>query len=97
MDEDVMLTTVDNPFNPFQQYESWWRYDHDHKYNTNEYLARVVGLNLSNEDMLNEDMLNEATDNAIDQIMANDADGLYAIVRKGDKCPLAPDIYRNNN
>ena len=39
--EAVMLTTEDNPFNPFTQYNDWLAYDEHAKYYTNSYLARV--------------------------------------------------------
>ena len=41
-DADVMLTTEDNPFNPFTQFNEWYRYDTEKGYNTCSYLARIV-------------------------------------------------------
>lgn len=38
----VTLTTKDNPYNPFTQYEEWNAFDVRKGYNTNSYLARVV-------------------------------------------------------
>ena len=40
--EVSMLTTVDNPFDPFEDYDNWYRYDVDHGYDTCSYLARSV-------------------------------------------------------
>ena len=40
---DVMLTTFDNPYNPFDDYDKWWQWDKDNDYNTPELLARVMG------------------------------------------------------
>jgi len=31
---DVMLTTLDNPYNPFDDYDKWWQWDKDNDYNT---------------------------------------------------------------
>ena len=42
-DEAIMLTTMDNPFNPFIQYNEWYAYDVNKGYNTCAYLARLVG------------------------------------------------------
>ena len=40
--EEVMLTTFDNPYNPFVEYDAWLAYDLLMGHNTNNYLARVV-------------------------------------------------------
>lgn len=37
-----MLTTVDNPYNPFTQWEQWYWFDEHKGYHTCEYLARVA-------------------------------------------------------
>ena len=37
-----MLTTTDNPFDPFDDFEEWNAYDRTLGYNTLGYLARVV-------------------------------------------------------
>lgn len=49
-----MITTTDNKFDPFTQYDEWLRYDHDKRYNTIELLARIakVSDNLSELDYL---------------------------------------------
>jgi hypothetical protein len=40
--DDVLLTTLDNPFNPFVQWEQWFAFDVRQGYNTCAYLARIV-------------------------------------------------------
>ena len=40
----VALTTSDNPFDPFNQFESWNNFDKQKKYFTNELLARRVRI-----------------------------------------------------
>jgi hypothetical protein len=42
MDTVYMLTTIDNPFNPFTQYNEWYNYDETKGYHTCAYLARIV-------------------------------------------------------
>lgn len=39
---EVALSTSDNPYNPLTDYDNWAAYDHQHGYNTSEYLARIV-------------------------------------------------------
>ncbi len=38
---DVMLTTVDNPYDPFTQFDDWYAFDTLQGYNTCAYLARI--------------------------------------------------------
>lgn len=37
-----MISTSDNPFNPFTQHDDWYRYDVATGYNTMGYLNRLV-------------------------------------------------------
>lgn len=39
--EKYMITTSDNPFNPFTQWDDWYFYDLSQGYNTCERLARL--------------------------------------------------------
>jgi hypothetical protein len=39
---EVMLTTVDNPFNPFDNFEEWFKIDMQFGYNTCALLARLA-------------------------------------------------------
>ena len=44
--EDILLTTKDNPFNPFTDEDNWRAFDTDysHPYNTEAYYMRELGL-----------------------------------------------------
>ena len=45
--EDILLTTKDNKFNPFTEYDQWREFDTDvinHPYNTEAYYMRVLGM-----------------------------------------------------
>lgn len=35
------LTTTDNPFDPFDQFDEWQAFDHKHRYNSAEEVARA--------------------------------------------------------
>lgn len=41
-DVSYMLTTKDNPYNPFVNYDLWYAYDTIHEYNTCAYIARII-------------------------------------------------------
>lgn len=40
---NAMLTTYDNPYNPYKDYYAWWQWDKENGYNTPELLASVMG------------------------------------------------------
>lgn len=69
-----MLTTNDNPFNPFKEFDSWYMFDMDKGYNSCGYLARILP-NISDE--LTDDEHIIAVENAIDEIINNDFVNLY--------------------
>lgn len=72
-DEQTMLTTIDNPWNPFANYSEWYAWDHDHGYDTAGYLARIakVSNDLSDADY------EQAITQAIDEIVQLNVNGLY--------------------
>lgn len=78
---ESMLTTIDNPFDPFTQFDDWYAYDTQKGYHTCSYLARITKTSeeLSQED---EDL---AIESAIDEIVKMNILGIY---RK---------VYPNNN
>jgi hypothetical protein len=68
-----MLTTVDNPFDPFTQFDEWMTFDHGAGYYTVEYLARLVQTSseLSEAD---QDLVMEL---AIDEIVTENIYGVH--------------------
>lgn len=76
MDEH-MLTTVDNPFNPFTQFDDWLRFDQQAGYFTLEYLARIV----RSSDELSEADQNQAVEDAIEEIVQLNVLGVYRKVK----------------
>lgn len=65
MAREVMLTTEDNPFDPFDQYEGWLAWDTRAGYHTPAYLARVT---ISSFDLSEPDQ-DVALENSIDEII----------------------------
>lgn len=69
----TMLTTTDNPFDPFTQFEEWYAFDVDSGYNTCAYLARIAKS--SNE--LSEDEEDSVVEQAVDEILEFNLLGIY--------------------
>ena len=80
MSNDVMLTTYDNPFNPFEQFSSWFLFDVEKGYNTCSYLARIAKLS----DEMSQQEEDEEVERAIDEIIKYDFMNIYKKVRKQD-------------
>lgn len=75
---EYMLTTVDNPFNPFTHFKEWFAYDRFLGYNTTSFLARVV----KTSDELSEKDQILAIQRGIDEIVEENVLGLYRKVTK---------------
>lgn len=69
----AMLTTADNPFNPFTDFDSWLSFDESKGYNTCSYLARIA----MTSDELSEADEALAIDEAIDEIVRMNVLGIY--------------------
>ncbi len=76
--ESSMLTTIDNPYDPFDQFDEWYQYDLAKGYDTCGYLARLS--NTSPE--LSELDQDQALENAIDEIVKENVSGVYKKVTK---------------
>ncbi len=70
---DHMLTTVDNPFSPFTEFDQWYAFDRDRGYNTPSFLARIVRTS----DELSDADQDAAIEDAIDEIVNENVLGLY--------------------
>lgn len=67
------LTTFDNPYNPYEQFESWYQYDMDHGYNSSGLLMRLAQTSSQFTDNENAYEIEKA----IDQIIAADPLNIY--------------------
>jgi len=79
--QEAMLTTVDNPYDPFTQYQDWYAYDSRKGYHTPSYLGRVVVTS----DELSEADQQLAIEEAIDEIVEINVLGLYRKVLRTEK------------
>ena len=71
--KECMLTTIDNPFSPFTQWDEWNRFDEDKEYYTCAYLARIVKTSPELSEADNQLALEEA----IDEIVRLNVLGVY--------------------
>lgn len=76
--EECMLTTFDNPFDPFEQFTSWFLFDVEKGYYTCNHLARIANLS---DDMTQYEKDMEI-ERAIDEIIEYDFLNMYKKVRR---------------
>ena len=72
------LTTVDNPYDPFDEFEKWYMFDNDRGYNSCAYLARIARTS----DALSPRENTQALEEAIDDIIRLDFMNIYKKVEK---------------
>lgn len=60
MEHKSMLTTFDNPFNPFVDFSSWYMYDCEKNYNTSSRLARIANIDSEMTEQEKEDEMERA-------------------------------------
>lgn len=72
--DDYMLTTIDNPFNPYTQFDDWYAFDEQKGYCSCELLARIAKVS---DDLEDEDE-NYTITKAIDDIVELNPLGIYA-------------------
>lgn len=74
----VAITTVDNPYNPLDDFTSWFMFDVEKGYNTCAYLDRIARTS----DQLSEDENRQEIERAIDEIIKYDFMNIYKKVVK---------------
>lgn len=78
MSRAVALTTFDNPYDPFDDFTNWLRFDTDHGYNSCGYLARLARTTDQFSDKENATEI----ERAIDRIITVDPFGIYKKIVK---------------
>ena len=78
MEYKCQLTTNDNPFDPFEQFDSWRMFDIEKGYYTSEFIARLVNFS---DDMTEKEM-DEEYERAIDEVIKRDFLNIYIKVKK---------------
>lgn len=83
-----MLTTFDNPYNPFDDFTKWWLWDVTHGYNSCALLARVSG----NKDELTDEEQSASIEKAIDSIIDCDFFHIYKKVKSENESSDSQEI-----
>ena len=78
MERVCMLTTIDNPFNPFDDFTSWFLFDVQKGYNSCGYLAIIARTS----EQLSDEEYNSEIERAIDEIIKYDFMNIYKKVTK---------------
>lgn len=78
MVNESMLTTFDNPFDPFDQFVQWFLFDVEKGYNTCGYLARIAKLS----DDMSQKEVDDEIERAIDEIITYDDINLFRRVTR---------------
>lgn len=83
MSQLCALTTFDNPYNPFTQFERWFLFDTEKGYNSCGYLARIARTS----DEMSESEYDSEIESAIDEIIKYDFRNIYRKVYKNPPKP----------
>ena len=72
------LTTFDNPYDPFEQFDSWFLFDEEKGYHSCSYLGRIARTS----EQFSEEENNLEIERAIDEIIQHDFMNIYKKVRE---------------
>ena len=75
---ESMLTTEDNPHDPFDDYDAWYAYDTRAGHHTLSFLSRLVAISYETS----EADQSLAIERAIDEIVDENVNGLYKKVSR---------------
>lgn len=78
MAKEYRLTTIDNPYDPFEQFTSWFLFDEEKGYHTTSYLGRVA----MTSSQLSDEENNAEIERAIDEIIKYDFQNIYRKVAR---------------
>ena len=78
LDNECMLTTIDNPYDPFEQFTLWMLFDNEKGYNSSGRLMRIANIT----DDMSQVEINEEIERAIDEIIKYDFMNIYKKVRR---------------
>lgn len=77
----VAITTFDNPYDPFNDFASWFMFDVEKGYDSCALLGRIARTS----DQLSDEENEEEIERAIDEIIKNDVMNIYKKIYKNIK------------
>lgn len=86
MIKDCVVTTMDNPNNPFTEFLKWLQFDIEHGYKTIELLDYFS----HNSTKLDEEQYSEENNNAIDLLLQMNPFGIHMKVYRNEAETLIP-------
>lgn len=79
--KQTWVTTIDNPFDPFEESENWKRFDEEKGYFTSNLIARIANV----DDEMSDDAYNFMIEQAVDEIVRFNTLGIYKKAVKGEE------------
>lgn len=80
--KEYMLSTLDNPYNPFTQYDEWYIFDCQKGYYSCSYLAREFEAH--HKPYLTEEQKAKQIQEVIQNIVDNDKSGIFCKVTRNE-------------
>lgn len=78
MSYQCLLTTFDNPFDPFEDFDSWYSFDVENGYDSCGRIARIANIS----DEMTENEITKEEERAIDLIIKHDVMNIFKKVTK---------------
>ena len=78
MEKGYMLTTLDNPFDPFDDFTSWFMFDCEKGHNTSSRLARIAKI----DSEMTQKEVDDEMDRAMDLIVKYDFEDKYIKIQE---------------
>ena len=78
MENEVAITTIDNPFDPFEQFTSWFMFDMEKGYYSCSKVARIANFS----DDMSQKEIDEENERAIDELIKYDFLDVYKKVSR---------------
>lgn len=92
------ITTIDNPFDPFTQFDAWYRFDLNRELTHRDELyvncCSILDRYSILTDSMSESEQNEAIERAIDEIIKYDVNNVYVKVKRevDEVSDVEPDV-----
>ena len=78
MEKGYMLTTLDNPFDPFEDFTAWFMFDCEKGHNTSSRLARIAKI----DSEMTQKEVDDEMDRAMDLIVKYDFEDKYIKIQE---------------